>query len=277
MSRPDLLPHVVETVVAEFRRRVDAERAPALRGLYLVGSVALDDFRPGASDIDVIAVVDAKPSTEACEDLARVHAGLAEAGGPCLDGPYLVAEALRQVPTDYAVVPFSLEGRFRHGEVCREVNPVVWRCLARHGRTVLGPPPAELGIADDDAVLRAYQVDNLRGYWLSWIAQAEAACAAKAPGEDASAAALAWGVLGVARIVCALDTDAVVSKSGGGRYALSAHSDRWHPVIREALAAHGGATTRVQVETVREGLGYMRSVIAAATDPHAAARERQPP
>jgi hypothetical protein len=267
MSRPDMLPQAVETAVADLRRRLEAERKPVLRGLYLVGSVALDDFRAGASDIDFIAVVDARPTAEECEALARVHVGLAEAGGPCLDGPYLTAEALRQVPADYAVVPFSLDGWFRTGEVCREVNPAVWRCLARHGRTVLGPPPAELAIADDDEVLRAYQVGNLRGYWRSWIAQAEAALNAKAPGEDASAAALAWGVLGVARIVSALETDEVMSKGGGGRYALSAHPDRWHPVIREALAAHTGAMERVPVETVREGIAYMRAAIAGATVP----------
>jgi hypothetical protein len=261
MSRPDMLPPAVETVVADFRRRLEAERAPALRGLYLVGSVALDDFRPGASDIDFVAVVDAEMSTAACERLARVHAGLVEAGGPSLDGPYLTAEALRQVPIGYAGVPFSLEGRFRADAVCREINPAVWRCLARHGWTVLGPEPAALGIADDDEALRAYQLGNLRTYWLSWIVQAAAALAAKAPGEDASAAALAWGVLGVARIVCALETNRVVSKAGGGRHALAAHPDRWHPVIREALAAHAGAMDRVPVETVREGLDYMRFAI----------------
>ncbi len=264
MSLPNLLPNAVDAVVAEFRRRLEVERAPSLRGLYLVGSVALDDFRSGASDVDFVAVVDAELSEEACKGLARVHAGLTGSGGPLLDGPYLTVEALRRVPTDYASAPFSLEGRFRQGEICREVNPAVWRCLARHGRTVLGPPPAELGIADDGEALRAYQVENLRTYWSRWIEQAQTALSAKAPGEDASATALAWGVLGVARIVCALETDRVVSKSGGGRYALAEHPGRWHPVIREALAAHAGAMERVPVETVREGVAYMRAAIAAA-------------
>lgn len=274
MSLPYLLPNAVETVVADFRRRLETERAPSLRGLYLVGSVALDDFRPGASDVDFVAVADAELSEEACEGLARVHAVLTEAGGPLLDGPYLTVEALRRVPTEYASVPFSLEGRFRHGEVCREVNPAVWRCLARHGRAVLGPPPSELGIADDGEVLRAYQLDNLRTYWSRWIEQADIALAAKAPGGDANATALAWGVLGVARIVCALETDRVVSKTGGGRYVLAEHPGRWHPVIREALAAHGGAMERVPVETVREGLAYMRAAIATATGQTTACNDR---
>ncbi|QGY00813.1 DUF4111 domain-containing protein [Methylobacterium mesophilicum SR1.6/6] len=265
MSRSVPLPDAVETVVADFRRRRDAERMPDLRGLYLVGSVALDDFRPGASDIDFIAVLDREPSAQGCAALARVHAGLSEAGGPCFDGLYLTAETLRRVPTRYAVRPFSLDGRFRTGEVCREVNPAVWRCLARHGRTAFGPPPEVLGIADDGDALRTYQTENLRRYWLPWITEAAAALAAKAPGEDARAEALAWGVLGVARIACALETDRVVSKGGGGRHALSAHPARWHPVIREALTAHAGATTRVPVETVRAGLAYMRFVIAEAT------------
>lgn len=274
MTQPDMLPRAVETVLTDYLERLDAERVPSLHGLYLVGSVALDDFRAGASDIDFVAVMDSEPSSGLRERLAQVHAGLTEAGGPHLDGPYLTVEVLRRVPTDYASVPFSLEGRFRDGEVCREVNPAVWRCLARHGRTVLGPPPSKLGIADDGEVLRAYQVGNLRTYWSRWIEQAETALAAKAPGDDASATALAWGVLGVARIICALETDRVVSKSGGGRHALAEHPGRWHPVIREALAAHEGAMERVPVETVREGLAYMREAIATATGQTAACNDR---
>lgn len=265
MGRATSFPNSVDSVVAAYGRRLGAEGMPVLRGLYLVGSVALDDFRPGASDIDFVAVLDREPTAQDCTALERVHAGLAEAGGAFFDGFYLTTEALCRVPTQYAVLPFSLDGRFRTGEVCREVNPVVWRCLARHGRTAFGPPPSEFRIADDGETLRTYQVENLRGYWLSWITQAEEGLAAKAPGEDANAEALAWGVLGVARIACALETDGVVSKRGGGGHALVAHPARWHPVIREALAAHAGAMKRVPIDTVREGLAYMRLAIAAAT------------
>ncbi|GJD72248.1 aminoglycoside adenylyltransferase domain-containing protein [Methylobacterium goesingense] len=265
MSRAVSFPNSVDSVVADYRRRLDAEGMPVVRGLYLVGSVALDDFRPGASDIDFVAMLDREPTARDCAALERVHVGLAEAGGPCFDGFYLTVEALGRVPAQYAVLPFSLDGRFRTGEVCREVNPVVWRCLSRHGRTVFGPPPSELGIADDSDALRTYQVKNLREYWLSWITQAEAGLAAKAPGEDANAEALAWGVLGVARIANALETEGIVSKDGGGRHALAAHPARWHPVLREALAAHAGAMRRVPVEVMREGLAYMRFAIAEAT------------
>lgn len=241
MSRPDMLPRAVETVVTDYLRRLGAERLPTLHDLYLVGSVALDDFRPGASDIDFVAVVEADLSEEACEGLARVYAGLNEAGGPLLDGPYLTVEALRRLPTDYASAPFSLEGRFRRGEVCREVNPAVWRCLALHGRMVLGPPPAELGIADDGEVLRAYQVDNLRTYWSRWIEQAETALSAKAPGEDANATALAWGVLGVARIVCAFG-------DGPGRLEVRRGAARAGPASGPLASGHprgaGGARRR---------------------------------
>ncbi|MGV7029559.1 aminoglycoside adenylyltransferase domain-containing protein [Methylobacterium symbioticum] len=265
MSLAVPLPAAVETVIMDVRRRLTAQSMPSVKGLYLVGSVALDDFRPGMSDIDFVAVLDREPTAEECAALERLHIGLAEVGGPNFDGVYLTANALKRVPTAYAPWPFSLQGRLRTGEICREVNPAVWRCLARHGRTVSGPPPAALGIADDGDALRAYQIGNLQGYWLTWIEQAEAALAAKAAGEDANAESLAWGVLGVARIACALETDGVVSKSGGGRHALAAHPARWHTVIREALAAHAGATQRVPIALVQEGVEYMRFAITAAT------------
>ncbi|MEE7462828.1 hypothetical protein MFUR16E_17005 [Methylobacterium fujisawaense] len=58
---PYLLPNAVDTVIAVFRRHLDVERALSRRSLYLVGSVAGDYSRPGASDVDFAAVMDAEP------------------------------------------------------------------------------------------------------------------------------------------------------------------------------------------------------------------------
>ncbi|WCS28688.1 hypothetical protein LOK46_30320 (plasmid) [Methylobacterium sp. NMS14P] len=69
------LPASVGTVVTDFMRRLYAERAPVLRGLYLVGSIAHDDVRLGASDIDFAAVLDRAPAEQDCTTLGRIHAG----------------------------------------------------------------------------------------------------------------------------------------------------------------------------------------------------------
>lgn len=264
MSRRAPLRIDVARVIDRYLGLMAREGALRPRGLYLVGSVALGDYRPGASDIDFVALLDAPPTAEETDALARVHAALASHGAPAFDGFYIRAEALRRPPERGAVVPFSLEGRLRSGEICREVSPVTWRCLARSGRPILGPAPAALGIADDDVALRADGLANLDGYWRRWIAECEAALARKAEGEACAADALAWGVLGIARVTCTLATGQIVSKSGGGRFALDLLPEARHPVVREALAAHRGETERVPQATIRAGLDTMRFLIDIA-------------
>jgi hypothetical protein len=53
------LPSLVHEIVAAYLAVVDpgsTRAGPGAVGLYLTGSAALSDFRPGASDIDFVAV-----------------------------------------------------------------------------------------------------------------------------------------------------------------------------------------------------------------------------
>ncbi len=233
--RPPLRVDVARTVDC-FLGLMASEGGPTLRGLYLVGSVALGDFRPGRSDIDFVALLDGPVGDT--EALARVHAALARAGGA-----------------------FSVEGRLRTGEPCREVNPALWRCLARAGRPILGAAPAALGIADDDATLRAHALADLDAYWRPWIAQGEAALAAKPPDSACDAKTLEWGVLGVSRIVCTLATGRIVSKREGGRFVLDHLPEAHQQAVWDALDARDGALEHVTPAEMRAGLDAMRFLI----------------
>ena len=261
--RPPLRVDVARTV-DRFLGLLASEGGPRLRGLYLVGSVALGDFRPGRSDIDFVALLDAPASAEATDALARIHTTLAQAGGLPFDGVYLPIDALRRAPEAGAVVPFSVEGRLRTGEPCREVNPVLWRCLARSSRPILGATPAALGIADDDAPLHAHALANLDAYWRPWIVQCEAALAAKAPDAESDAKTLEWGVLGVSRILCTLATGRIVSKREGGRFVLDRLPEAHRQAVWDALAARDGTLERVSPAEMRAGLDTMRFLIDGA-------------
>ncbi len=48
---------------------------------------------------------------------------------------------------------------------------------------------------------------------------------------------MAWSVLGVSRLHHLLATSRLTSKSGAGRYALTAFGPQWHRIIEEALRA----------------------------------------
>jgi len=78
---------VVQRAASEYVAAVDGEAPGLVEGLYLTGSAALDDFRPGASDVDFIAVTRARPTETDIAALERAHARLSgERRRPFFDG-----------------------------------------------------------------------------------------------------------------------------------------------------------------------------------------------
>jgi hypothetical protein len=110
----------VADVVRTYLRLADQEgvrptrRAPGLiRGLYLVGSVALGEFRPWTGDVDVLAVTAVPPDAPASAALARVPARLrAHRKRPTFDGRYVTWADRRADPALAGAGPTAYEGRF---------------------------------------------------------------------------------------------------------------------------------------------------------------------
>ena len=230
--------------MAEQWLAVHDEVAPGLvEGLYLVGSLALDDWQP-RSDIDVV-VFTADPATES--DAAALEAAHAIAVGRLadvrpgtnVDGPRLAWGDV-SVPPMALHRPWTLDGAFHHDGECFELNPVTWHTLAARGVAVRGPEAPDLGVALDEHELRAFVRDNVDTYWRS-VATSIAAAAADSQREEFDGGLLEWCVLGVARMLVTWETGDVVSKTEAGRRLLPrvpdaatlierAVEDRRHPV-----------------------------------------------
>jgi hypothetical protein len=232
---------------------VDAYLADAgdlIDGLYLFGSVALDDFRPGYSDIDFVALV-TEPVDEAA--LASVHAGLP---GPALDGIYLTREQLAAGPLAIEPTIFARErelhsaGRFEH-------TPVTWHTLADGGVTCHGPALAELTIWTSPAALTAAVRDNLDSYWRPLLAQGSAAPVEPFP------TAIMWVVLGIPRLHYTLATGRITSKTGGGEHALAVFDEQWHPIIRASLTQRSGGA-EPSPELWPQALAFLDMAIVSA-------------
>jgi hypothetical protein len=112
------------------------------------------------------------------------------------------------------------------------MNLVSWHELAQHGLTVRGPDLTEQDVWTDDAALRAFSHDNLGSYWAG-----VADSLVKHPAEAWNPWSAASCVLGVSRLHHLLHTGSLTSKSGAGRYALTAFGAQWHRIIDEALRA----------------------------------------
>ena len=247
--------------MSAYARLVDEKLPGRIGGLYLSGSLALDDYQAGRSDIDFVAVSDTALQGLELEMLRRVHTELRRTvAGPKLDGVYLTWPVLTAAPV--GSLPYCLRGRFEpSGDFA--VNPMTWRLLQRHALPLRGP--AKPIVHHDDQMLREWCRENLRSHWGSWVR-----CARGYGVHRLCSLAhelVVWGVLGVARPHATIKTGEMISKTAAGQYALEAFPSRWSAIVREALAGRGGddrSSYRNIFARRRDLLAFMEYVISDA-------------
>jgi hypothetical protein len=247
-------PGEVQQVTSLFLDLVD-EAAPGLvEGLYLHGSLGFGEWYAGRSDIDFVAVTGRRPDDSTTRLLRDLHARVGDTfTGIPFDGIHVTWGDLSRTPYDCPDVPCVQAGDWQdRGRL--GVDPVTWHELARHGVRVRGPELEEVDVWTDPAELAAYSHANLSTYWLPKLAGLH-----QSPDEAARPEAVAWFVLGPARLHHLLVTGRLTSKNGAGRHLLDAFGDRWLPVVTEALAhratgeptgAYDGAPDRLAAEVL---------------------------
>ncbi len=104
---------------------VDAVDPDLVEGFYAIGSAALDDFRPGASDVDFVAVTTTAPTDLQVAALTRIHARMSRR--PILDGIYTTWPDLARDPGQASPGPHAYGRRFHprcdhHGTVRASVR-----------------------------------------------------------------------------------------------------------------------------------------------------------
>lgn len=245
-----------------YLRSVNKQLPGRITGFYLVGSVALGDYRPRRSDVDFVAVTEMPLEPAELDRLAQIHAELRRVRGlPAFDGVYVTYPELLTTPVAGSA-PYYLDGRF-HQQGAFATNPVTWATLRLHPFRICGPDP--LPVWHDDAVLRQWCTGNLLGYWTRWVGASRTELVRKLYGLSRHAAA--WGVLGVARLHVTIRTGEIFSKTAAGEYALATFSSRWAPIITDALATRRGHASPSRLNPFsrrREMLAFMEHVIADA-------------
>jgi hypothetical protein len=263
-----VIPQEVHAILERYLQLADAALPGRIEGLYLVGSVALGDFQPGKSDVDFLAVTRHVFTTEELDQLDAVHQTLGAAfPRPWFDGVYVTWDHLERSPEVVGAAPSTHEGKLdRSGGF--EANPSVWLTLRNHPLAVRGPSTPRLWY--DLQAIRRWNVENLNTYWAGLLARGRSAAARATmrASEWRLDEAIAWCVPGVARLHYTITAGDVTSKSGACHYALGAFSQRWHPIIREALALRAGADDegrgRKRSARWRDTLDFMQLVIGDA-------------
>jgi hypothetical protein len=138
---------------------LDEALDPRVRGLYVGGSLASGDFRPGVSDIDAVALLDRPPDPSMRRVLTAVHARLtAEPFGAELHCAYVSERHLGDFA--YRHWTWAFEELFR-----RPLSGVARAELLTDPVVVRGPAPASWLAAMSPDDLRAAARDELGGYW----------------------------------------------------------------------------------------------------------------
>jgi hypothetical protein len=236
----------VASALGTYLEIADSTVPGLIEGLYVVGSYALDDWLPGRSDIDVVAVL-AEPATD--DDfgaLLTAHALLNEhQPRPHIDGPYLAWADLIAAPATGLHRPWALDGELHHDGDCFEINPVTWYTLATHGVTVRGPAAEKLSIWHEVEERVRFVIDNLSTYWHQLAESVVEAC--EQPESSFDLASFEWCALGALRLHYTAFTGDVTSKRGAGEYGIVVTPDYLHDTLLAALTAR--ATGKGEVTT----------------------------
>jgi hypothetical protein len=251
---------LAERVLADYLRWTGDLAPGVVEGVYLVGSLALDDFHAGASDIDFVAVMPVDPTPAQVAALAAVHAKVTAAWPrPYLDGLYLTRADLAAGPDACGPRPAVHEHAFTAASAFAQ-DQITWHTLARHGVTVSGPPPASLGVRTDRAALVAWTRGNVASYWRPWTRRYASPLGLLTLGDGQPA----WGVLGISRMAYTIATGEITSKRGAGEYALQKPGAS-HRILAECLRIRRGdrapSLYRSRFTRRRDAISYMRTAI----------------
>lgn len=222
---------LVEAAVRAHLDSLDAARPGLVVEMHLTGSVALGDYKPGASDIDALCVVDHPLEPAELDVLRDMHE---QHTGRHIDAVYLTSAELAADPSS-AAAPHAHQGRFSTDRAF-DANPSVWRTLQVAPCPVRGEPAGDVWF--DAQELIRWNRANLAGYWRDWVSWLRER--APSPTRAIDPNGLPWLVLGVSRLHHTIETLGITSKTGGGHWARAQFDARWHPIIDHALACRAG-------------------------------------
>lgn len=220
----------VTEIVEAYLATMEAKRPGLVQGFHLVGSAAIDDFAPGISDINFVAVTASPLRAEDLVAVAEVHRDfVSKYTNVPLDGPYLFRAELEGKWSAMADGPHVRRGVFfetgSHGRGYLDRH--AWSSSAE---TLLGLPiGTDLSIQTqtvDEAAIRLAE---------RTISELLANERAEAPHSLTSGNEVPQTVLALARLHYTLTTGRLTSKTKAGLYGLVTFSSRWSPLLEAAL------------------------------------------
>lgn len=236
------IPAPADRIVADFSEQLQQQLPQLIQGIYVTGSLALNDFYPTKSDIDFVVLCDHLPEKKEAS-LLNIHRLIAKVYPfPPLSGSYVTIKNFLSTTSEVSITLNFHEGSLRHGKF--EMAPVVIAELKSEAITVSGPEAASLNIPLNQHQLKEFLHHNINSYWRNWIDRHSRLSKRKIllilfP------RLTEWGILGVARQLYTLHTGKIVSKTEAGLYCLKELPEKYDSIIKLALE------TRKDTRTIR--------------------------
>ncbi|WP_456274721.1 aminoglycoside adenylyltransferase domain-containing protein [Bacillus sp. AK031] len=216
--------------------RLWTERLPnQMEGLYLHGSIVLDAYIPGSSDIDFVVITKNRLTEKEIHILTDIHEIIARKFvKPELDGSFIVWEDLgKDRCEDNEFYPYYNGGKI---ESTTHFNPITWWLLKRKGISFLGPDITERPFNSGTRLLTSYVAENMNSYWAGRVLKLEKSIEPiKKWSDNDIDEEVEWTVLGLLRQYYTLKEYSITSKIGAGEYGLINLPGEWHDIIHEAL------------------------------------------
>ena len=245
----------VNVVLGELVAGVQRILGAGLRGIYLYGSLALGDFTPHRSDIDVVVVTAGELADEQTAALQALHTDLAARWVPWgaeLEVSYMPQPALRRYDPAHARYPSIERGERLVVEEHNSRGFIQRHVLREHGITLVGPPIREqIDPVDPDDLRR-----DVRAIAREWLAALRAD-----PLPLRHQGYQGYVVMTICRMLYTLQFGTVVSKPTACRWAREALDPRWAPLIDRALAE--------DLEETRDLIAYALDRLQADEQPGA--------
>lgn len=253
------LPQAVSALVTDRLSAVDAALPGFVTALWVTGSAASGDWRPGRSDVDFVAATSRVPELADLEALAALHAAVGEIH---YDGLYVPAADLGAPPSAEESAAHVVNGEFASGP-CGYCTPVTWLELRQDGSAVRGPIPGTLVAAPDPAALRRWLLGNLRGYWSGQAAHTERVAAERPAAAPVGGEPVVWMTLGAPRLHATLAAGRILSKTATGAY-VAEHFPAYAGLARRCVAWRAGEDVSFTFADGLDAARLVRAVVSAA-------------
>ncbi len=238
------VPIVVQNILNDYITRFNRQIPNTLEGLYLHGSIALNAYVEGSSDIDFIAVINKSLTELDVKVISNLHKILNQKyKGTGMDGCYLLVEDVGKSQYEVKNCLYVNEGKIKWSN--DGINPITWWILKNKGIPILGPSLDTYNFNVDESILVDYVLENMNTYWAERLKTIRKykAISFLLPNKIVDLE-VEWSITGMLRQLYTLQEHDIVSKVDASKYAVKHLPERWHTIIKEAINIREGSSMR---------------------------------